>query len=799
MLVKRVSRRQALLAGAAVAAALAVCGPALAQATTSLPPMYPAVDPNGVDLTTGKLNLHVVQASVGPPGQGGLQEISLGQGLRDNFTGTINIRPKPILPNYENNTIYTVSFGGISSQFQDLYGTGGDIQPYGNADGSTLSFDGTSTYTYTRRDGTVATFSTTPAGCPVTPPTGDTDPWETGAVITSLTRPDGETLTFTYTSWNPSYGAACGRLQSVVSNLGYMIEYTYGASDGSAASLELTDVKAINLADEYCDPTANGCATTSAWMETSFSGQGTSTVTATQPNVDARNNPANRTTTYTYTNGALTNIKTPAGVNIAIAWTNGQVSSVSNGIGTWTYAYTTLPSGGMQTTVTDPNGHTRVVQTDPTYGRIVSDQDGDGNITTYQLSGPDVASIQYPEGNTVGLTRDSRGNITSIALHPVGDPSTSHTTTLAYDSTCGNPKTCNQPNSISEDGAETDFTYDPNSGALATITEPAGANGVRPVITNSDSPHYASYYTAPGTITQASTPVYELDQSSRCMTQASCLGTSDEARTVYSYGSSSPNNLLPVSITQQDGTGALSATSALTYNIKGDLKTVDGPLAGTADTVRYRYDQVREMVGFVGADPDTADAGRPANAVEYDYTLDGTMGDVKYGTVASQSDTDWLNFTKLETVGYLRDTAGRVTQKFVNTFPNGVATKQEVTQYTYDNANRMTCSAVRMDPTAFSSLPADACTQPTQPGAYGWDRITEYGYDNADRLTSTTEGVGTSAQAVTEALTYTGNGRPSTLKDGDGNLTTFVYDNWTRLSQIQFPDPATKGLSSSTD
>jgi hypothetical protein len=38
----------------------------------------------------------------------------------------------------------------------------------------------------------------------------------------------------------------------------------------------------------------------------------------------------------------------------------------------------------------------------------------------------------------------------------------------------------------------------------------------------------------------------------------------------------------------------------MTYDCNGDLLTVDGPLSGTADTARYRYNSAREVVGVLG-------------------------------------------------------------------------------------------------------------------------------------------------------------------------------------------------------
>ena len=36
----------------------------------------------------------------------------------------------------------------------------------------------------------------------------------------------------------------------------------------------------------------------------------------------------------------------------------------------------------------------------------------------------------------------------------------------------------------------------------------------------------------------------------------------------------------------------------------GNLLTVDGPLAGDADTTRYRYDAARRLVAVISPDPD---------------------------------------------------------------------------------------------------------------------------------------------------------------------------------------------------
>ena len=61
----------------------------------------------------------------------------------------------------------------------------------------------------------------------------------------------------------------------------------------------------------------------------------------------------------------------------------------------------------------------------------------------------------------------------------------------------------------------------------------------------------------------------------------------------------------PTSVTSGAGDNSLTATQTMTYDPVGDLATVDGPLSGTADTTRYRYNAARERIGVISPDPDS--------------------------------------------------------------------------------------------------------------------------------------------------------------------------------------------------
>ena len=60
---------------------------------------------------------------------------------------------------------------------------------------------------------------------------------------------------------------------------------------------------------------------------------------------------------------------------------------------------------------------------------------------------------------------------------------------------------------------------------------------------------------------------------------------------------------LPTSASSGAGDANLTATSAMTYDATGNLLTVDGPLSGTADTTRLRYNAARERIGTVSPIP----------------------------------------------------------------------------------------------------------------------------------------------------------------------------------------------------
>jgi YD repeat-containing protein len=788
------SRFRAGAFACAFLASTALASPAFGQAAPiPAPPMIETVDANGVDLSRGELVVGGPSIAIGN-GQSGLSysrsfanTTTSGSVARESTRGTVSGG--------------SVTIGSMSDEFTYAKGVYTPVIPHG----STLTAS-SGVFTYTGADGTVATFS---GGFDIS--------FESGTPIITLTKPNGEILTYTYTTVTVQVGTACnpytgcwpiyktaGRLQSVRSNLGWQLQVQYAGDTVTVPAdlgpwLNRTKVTLFNLAGDWCDPAATSCTFTQPVQSLTIAAdQGTSAGTYTDT--------AGRATTYTATSGKLTGVRLPghASDDITVAYdASNRVQSVTKLGVTTTYAYADDTVNNVRTTtVTDALNKQWIYKFDLTNLQLKSKTDPLSRTTshTYNTS-LQLQRVTAPESNYVEYTYDSRGNVTQTkAVAKSGSGLPDSITSAAYPASCTNAKTCNKPTSTTDArGNTTDYTYDSTHGGLLTATAPAPTVGaVRPQTRLSYSPLQAYYKQSSGGSPAASGQnVHRLTGASACQTLSSCTGAADEAKTTVSYGpqtAGTANNLLPVSATSGNGTDTLAATTAVTYDNLGNRLTVDGPLAGTADTIRYRYDSARQRIGAVSSDPDGAGSLKD-RAVRLTIRSDGQVSKQEIGTVLSQSDADWANFSVAQTVDVGFDTYNRpVTGKL-----SSGATAYALTQTSYDTLGRVNCTAQRMNPAVYGSLPASACTLGTA-GSFGQDRINQTVFDDAGQTIQQKVAVGTADAATERTLTYTLNGKLATLKDGENNLTTYEYDGHDRLSKTRYPTtPKGSGTSSTTD
>jgi RHS repeat-associated protein len=789
---------------ASIFAGLALAGlnsPAFSDPENTLPAQVQPISPTGVHFrTNGFAIAGMTDLSIGGPEHAGLSLIrsyastnnsSLApltgaQGWTFNTTGRID-RNKYVYPPDEEPPpnpnlipfIYTVLTGSSTSKFR-----GGSFIPYSN-NGETLTSAG-GVFTFTDAQGTVYVYPST-GSFPVS--------------LQSVTYPDGTKLTYTYSP-----------RKMVISNRGYALLWE-----------SVNKVCVINMAEHYVTTATTTCPAGVQSVTYAYTGLGSSLSGAT--------NAVGHTTNYEYVSAGgynhLSCIKDPGqtvcrisntynacppppGGTVAnrfldqvISQTTGTGESYTYSINTWGDPCNDYTGYGATSTMIGPGGATTVVDTNGA-GAVNGVTDPLGRSTQYVhfdgTADENEATLLYShteqEGNGEYYQRDMRGNITAAfrkAKSGSGYPDV-QTGSANFAATCSNRKTCNRPEYlIDARGNRTDFTWDPNHGGVLTETRPAGLNGVRPQKRYSYTQLYAWIKNSSGGFVQAATPVWMLTGMSECMTTASCVGSADEIRTTITYGTSgSANNLLPTVITVAAGDNSISSTTTTGYDSAGNAITIDGPLAGSADTSRYRYDSMRRTVGEIGPDPDGSGL-LLHRATRKTFDSAGRLTKVEVGTVNSQSDVDWAAFTSLEAVDTTYDLMWRV----VKESKSGGGTTLEVTQYSYDGSGRLDCTAVRMDPAQWNSQ-TNACV-PQTAGPHGPDRISRNTYNLAGELTVEKLGYGTATVADEETSTYSLNGKLSTITDGEGNKTSYTYDAYDRHFKTNFPHLSIDGVSSSTD
>jgi RHS repeat-associated protein len=740
---------------AALLATTAIASPLFAQSVPA--PKFTSIDENGVDLVTGLAFMTMEEGGIGSgPGRVAMQRTwAEDAGWTDNWSGGVYTI---------GNTTY-VQLNGIS----DTFTQSGGVYTADKANGATLTVDGQGFYIYTASDGTKVVFdnevtrqssSDGQSNCPGADP-------NTCRVPLSITAPSR--LKFTITRTRVVLGGSV---------------YKRLASATSSAGFSMTMAYATNNAGGGIAPVSDWYKRTSATFGNSANPPSPApAITYAYPNSTTINvtDPGGRTWVFTmFLGGRLKAVRRPGSATDNISYQyNGNATTIGtatkDGV-TTTYNYT--GSGAVTMTVTNALSQQRIATANTDTARLTSWTVGP-RTTVYQYdSNARLKRTTEYEGNYTALTYDARGNVLTTTYGPKpGSGLANIVTSASYNATCTNVVTCNQPNSTTDGkGFVTNYTYDPTHGGVLTVTRPDPGNGIRPQVRYS----YSQVTSASGDL------VYMLTGASACQTTSSCTGTADETKATTAYNS----NLLPTTVTRGDGTGALAATATSTYDSHGNPSTVDGPLPGTADITKYRYDSADQLIGVTDPDPDGAGAMK-MRAVRLTYRPDGQVSKRELGTVVDQSDPAWNNFAVAQTLDIGFDSNSRpITSKV-----SAGGTAYSLTQTSYDAVGRVDCTAVRMNTAVYGSLPASACTQSTL-GSYGPDQIGQTVYDTADQISQVKVGVGTADLANERTLTYTVNGRLQTLTDGENNKTTYVYDGFDRLSQTQYPS-ATKGSGTS--
>lgn len=229
----------------------------------------------------------------------------------------------------------------------------------------------------------------------------------------------------------------------------------------------------------------------------------------------------------------------------------------------------------------------------------------------------------------------------------------------------------------------------------------------------------------------------------------------------------------------------------------------DAQTSASVQTTGYRFDAAGRLTGMIAPDPDGAGPIKFA-AIRTTYDAAGRPIKIETGELTGwQSETvapaNWTGFTVLSWVETSFDLLNRKTKE-VTKGSDGVTTS--VVQYSYDTRGRLECTAQRMNPAIYTSLPASACTLGVQgigTNAFGHDRITKNVYDAAGQLLKIQKAVGTTLQEDYATYTYSPNGKRTSLTDARGYKATMTYDGHDRQARWYFPSKTATGTSSTTD
>jgi RHS repeat-associated protein len=211
-------------------------------------------------------------------------------------------------------------------------------------------------------------------------------------------------------------------------------------------------------------------------------------------------------------------------------------------------------------------------------------------------------------------------------------------------------------------------------------------------------------------------------------------------------------------------------------------------------TAATRYDAMGRVVGTIAPDPDGSAGSLKYLATRTTYDARGNVTKVESGELQSWKSedvlpVDWGADFDNHVHSRVETTYDALNRKLTERVIGADNVTVSLTQYSYDNRGRLECTALRMNPTAYGSLPGSACTLGTE-GSNGPDRITKTIYDDAGQVLQVRKAVGTSVEISDVTYSYTANGKIENVVDANGNRAKYVYDGFDRLQRWYFPNPA---------
>ena len=450
-----------------------------------------------------------------------------------------------------------------------------------------------------------------------------------------------------------------------------------------------------------------------------------------------------RSLAFTYTGGKLTRVEDQTGRGVEFGYTGDDLTSFTGANGaTTTYAYTTQGDlSGLMTGPTLPDGSQLTAQTFDGDGRVATQADGEGNVTSFQYGQP-----PNDEGTVV---TDPLGR-TSQYVHPGGENLSPATDTAGN----SDASTYDQNNRIvsytNRLGDQAFFAYHQPSGFPAGVTDFSGATWTMEY-QQQDQDGFRAYVPARLTFPDGATEQYEYDS------RGNLTKFTDRAGEEWTF----------------------------TYNERGQLLTLTNPLGGTG-----RYTPNAD-----GSLAEAIDAGGVARNFSYDLLK--RMSTIRNGDGSERG----LEVDESDNIVWVTDELDRVVQIGYDdnnrirtmTDPPGNARR-----FDYDGNSRLASFTDRAGDTRTVQYDPVGNVSEVRNGAGESVRFT---YDGRNLLTSITDGLGTSVDygydaeqrltSVTDALGKTGSlvhdaaGRVTGLTAPGGQTINYTYDVVGRMTSTR--------------
>lgn len=475
--------------------------------------------------------------------------------------------------------------------------------------------------------------------------------------------------------------------------------------------------------------------------------------------------------------GQLTSESDPAGQQVSLTYTAGQLSTVAENTRKLTFTY----SGSLVSKVTDSLGRSEVYGYDAA-GDLISATDNAGRswAIDYYPGTHLLQSIADPQGRLTSVDYDSADRVASETDAPDG--------ALASWSYAGNPYAASGGTTTvtDPDGHVTLYEF-ADLDLLATVVDPAGSApqttsysyspaGLPLSSANPDADTMLYAYNAHGDLTSSTDPLGRTTGYTYTNTDELATETQPDASAPVVTNGYDANGEL---VSQTDGDGD-------TTKVARDTQDPDEIAAITTPggrTTGYSYDADGDLTKSVDAAGDTTDFGYDADG---ELTCEADPTTVAAGNTCAGSQQD--------TTRYAYDAIGRPTSL---TNPAGQVTK---TGY-YDEQQAQTLGlGIPVTPDQ-----GDTIVQTSPRGD-----VTAQTYDTRGELLFTTQGgkqVSTSTYDLdgdpltmsegssTTTYKYDAFGRLWTSTNPDGNITTYTYDAAGNLATIVNPMGATTRYS----